>query len=336
MNDTLNAAEVYTLKQHFRAAGCTITDIGATNFEVVGSDDFPLRSHVTVNPYYIEFATAIAAKAQGFLANRLSKVHAFLIHINLEAKLAKFTLEANKPNPKTGVWTILALFRLVTGAQGGNYDAAALNNLVLLWFQDIAELIKRDSPFQLCAMLQTTSKDAEPNKDQQAHSLAPHRPLPTGYSLIDIARQKQILDTAFNPPSEDQELNDVLEKLHEYFSTLGEFGSQERYEKGEDSDWWINEDGFSDWRSVGVDLLNPKLQTYEVIEGVRAILASFPERWMVFLYHHNIYDAKGRATSNEGEYCIWITLDEVEIFSTGRDEIRILLESFPLDPLDQS
>ena len=154
MSDQLTPDEVESLKERFRAAGCTVTDLGETNFEMVGGDIFPLRTHVSANPYFIDFGTFITAIGQGFLPNRLGKVHAFLNEINKAAKIAKFTLDADKPDPEAGGWFIMASVRFVTGMAGGDYSAEALKNLVMLWFQDIAELIRADSPFELRAMLE--------------------------------------------------------------------------------------------------------------------------------------------------------------------------------------
>ena len=160
MSEQLSLDEVESLKERFRATGCTVTDIGDMSFEIVGWDTFPLRTHVSVNPYYIELGTFVTAKTQGFLPNRISKVHSFLNDINHAAKLAKFTLDSKKPDPKAGGWFIMASVRFVTGVAGGDYDPDALKNLVTLWFQDIAELIRADSPFELRTMLQPKSNDA--------------------------------------------------------------------------------------------------------------------------------------------------------------------------------
>lgn len=157
MSDQLSPEEVETLKERFRATGCGVRGISDTSFEIVGWDTFPLRTHVSVNPYYLEFGTVITAIGKGFLPHRLGKVHAFLNDINLSAKLAKFTLDAKRPDPKVGGWIIIASVRFVTGTEGGDYPPDALKHLVMLWFQDIAELIRSNPPFELRAMLQPKS-----------------------------------------------------------------------------------------------------------------------------------------------------------------------------------
>jgi hypothetical protein len=159
MSDQLSPEEVEILKERFRAIGCEVTDIGDANFQILGWDYFPLRTHVSVNPYYVELGTFITAIGQGFMPQRISKVHALLNQMNLAAKLAKFTLDADKPDPKAGGWFVMASVRFVTGVAGGDYDPDALKNLVTLWFKDIADLILSDSPFELRTMLQPKSKD---------------------------------------------------------------------------------------------------------------------------------------------------------------------------------
>ncbi len=152
MSDELSPPEVETLKGRFRAAGCTVTDLDNATFEIIGND-FPLRTHVSVNPYYVQLATYIFATPRGFLPNRKSKLHEYLSDINRNAKLAKFTLERDAPPAPKGVWPIFASVKLVTGVAGGDYEADALKNLVLLWLQDIAELIASPGGFELHTMM---------------------------------------------------------------------------------------------------------------------------------------------------------------------------------------
>jgi hypothetical protein len=62
-------------------------------------------------------------------------------------------MEADKPDAERGRWPIFASVKLVTGVAGGDYDAAALKNLVLLWLQDIAELGASPGDFELHMMM---------------------------------------------------------------------------------------------------------------------------------------------------------------------------------------
>jgi len=151
MSDELSTLAFEDLKERFRAAGCVVTDLDGATFEIVGSD-LPLRTHVFANPYYVQLATYIFATPQGFLPGRKSKLHEYLSDINRNAKLAKFTLEHDAPETPKGVWPIFASVKLVTGVAGGDYHADALKNLVLLWLQDIAELIASPGDFELRTM----------------------------------------------------------------------------------------------------------------------------------------------------------------------------------------
>ncbi len=136
MKKRLNAAQMKKLKSRFRAAGCAVKDLNGSTFEVV-DDEFPVRTHVEANPYYVQLGTYVLAKPRRAVAK--TKVEELLCNINLKAKLVKFTMEANEPDKETEAWPILASVKLVTGVAGGDYHASALKNLFLLWLQDIAE-----------------------------------------------------------------------------------------------------------------------------------------------------------------------------------------------------
>ena len=147
MEDDLSATELETLKSRFREAGCKVADLAAPNFEAV-FEEFPIRTHVYANPYYVELGTYIFAKPQGFLRARKSKIHKLLNSLNGEADLVKFTVDAEKLD-ENGYWPIFASVKLVTGIVGGDYDAKALKNVLLLWSQDVAEVIASPEGFEL-------------------------------------------------------------------------------------------------------------------------------------------------------------------------------------------
>jgi len=151
MIDGLNAAQIKRLKARFRAAGGTVKDLEGSTFEVV-DDDFPVRTHVDANPYYIQLGTYILAKPQKAFGK--AKVQEFLCDINLTAKLVKFTMEVDSPDKQPAAWPILASVKLVTGVAGGDYQASAIKNLFLLWLQDIAELMANaPSSFEIHPMM---------------------------------------------------------------------------------------------------------------------------------------------------------------------------------------
>ena len=138
MADDLSSDEIETLKSRFGAAGCSVKDLNDFTFEVV-SDDFPVRTHVYANAYYLQLATQILAKSQKKFP--LEKARELLCKINLKASLVKFTMDTDKPDEKTQSWPILASVKLVTGIAQGDYSALAIKHLFMLWLQDIAELM---------------------------------------------------------------------------------------------------------------------------------------------------------------------------------------------------
>jgi hypothetical protein len=138
MTARLKPAQIEKLKARFRAIGCTVKNINRSTFEVV-HDDFPVRTHVEANRYYLQLGASILAKPRH--AVKKSKVHEFLCQINLKSKLVKFTMEANKPDKDTASWPFLATVKLITGVAGGDYQPSALKNLLLLWLQDLADLM---------------------------------------------------------------------------------------------------------------------------------------------------------------------------------------------------
>ncbi len=158
MKDELEPSEIETLKSRFRDAGCTITDLEGTSFEIIGRE-FALRTHVFANPYYVQLGTFIFVSPQGFLPGRRSMILEYLSRINSNAKLAKFTLEGDKPDAERGGWPVMASVKLVTGVAGGDYDAAALKNLVMLWWQDIAELVASPGACELRVMMKEGESD---------------------------------------------------------------------------------------------------------------------------------------------------------------------------------
>ena len=104
MNNRLNAAQMKKLKSKFPAAGCAVKDLDDSTFEVI-DDDFPVRTHVQANPYYVQLGTYVLAKPPRAVAK--TKVRDLLCDINLKAKLVKFTMEAARPDKETAAWPIL-------------------------------------------------------------------------------------------------------------------------------------------------------------------------------------------------------------------------------------
>jgi hypothetical protein len=150
MNEEITRSQLETLKSRFRAAGYRVEAIDDRSFEIQGIDP-PVHTHVLVTPYYLQLSTFVLAVPRRFMGGRRSKLNAFLSASNLRAKLVKFTVEANQRNANNG-WPILATVKLITGVTGVDYDAEALKNMAMLYFQDIAELIEFPDGFELFGM----------------------------------------------------------------------------------------------------------------------------------------------------------------------------------------
>jgi hypothetical protein len=155
----LSSKQLARLKTAFRAAGCTVRDLKGSHFEIFHAE-LPLRSHVVTNPYYLQRGTILTAKPVNRRDKEARAIHAYLSKINKQANLAKFVLNREEFDSNEGGWSIFASVRFVTGKMGGNYEPAALKNLVTIWFYDLAELMSAQEPFELCAMLEESALPA--------------------------------------------------------------------------------------------------------------------------------------------------------------------------------
>jgi len=152
----LNSKQLTRLKAIFRAAECTVRDLKGSNFEIFHAE-LPLRSHVLVNPYYLQLGTILTARPVNRRDKMASAIHAYLSKINKQANLAKFVLNREEFDASEGGWSIFASVRFVTGKIGGNYEPAALKNMVTIWFYDLANLMAAPEPFELCALLEESA-----------------------------------------------------------------------------------------------------------------------------------------------------------------------------------
>ena len=165
--------------------------------------------------------------------------------------------------------------------------------------------------------------------------------LPQGYSIIDRHEHDSINHTPFNPAldgyeSKSQfsasfasEISVVMGRFTRFFSKHGTFGSLDRFKKLP-SDWWFNEDFFSNSRVLSIDLLSNKMQRHDVLEGVRTELLELDNEWMLLLGHHNEYNSLGEFTGDPGEYTFWITRTSVRVYSERIEDLNEFFESLPL------
>ncbi|QEG22221.1 hypothetical protein MFFC18_20970 [Mariniblastus fucicola] len=178
-------------------------------------------------------------------------------------------------------------------------------------------------------------------KDDKTQMASTDSPLPNGYVIIDEARRNELNAVPFNDAVDGMEtesrftdefaaeIADTMERFSKVFSKYGEFGSLERYEEKLPSDWWIGDDFYSTSRVLSVDILNPKLQDYKIVEDVRRELRKLESEWMLLMTHDNSYDALGDFVDRDGSYSIWIRSGSVEIFSERPEDIENLINSLP-------
>ena len=143
-------------------------------------------------------------------------------------------------------------------------------------------------------------------------------------TLIDKDRQHQLESAilirlpayrTMNRFSEQFNNGSVMEACTDLLARHGVFGSQDRYSKGLASDWWINDDFFSVSRVLSIDILDARLQTYVVMEGLRNLLFNFSSDWMLMVGHDNAFDNRGQFVGKPGSYYFWIRKEIVEIYS---------------------
>lgn len=159
-----------------------------------------------------------------------------------------------------------------------------------------------------------------------------------GICLVDRVRHDYLKKTPFNPATDGMasknmftdkfatEISYVMKIYSNYFKQHGEFGSSDRYGKVP-SDWWMGDDFYSTSRVLYIDILNPKLQSIDVIRGVQELLPTLDNDWMILLGHDNDYNAKGELVGEDGEYWIWITSSKVQIYSERPEDLHHLMES---------
>ena len=166
--------------------------------------------------------------------------------------------------------------------------------------------------------------------------------LPEGYSLIGKDRHEQLTVGEFNPALDgmesesrfsetfNDEIQQVMTACSKFLAQHGEFGSYQRSKNGLASDWWISDDFYSVSRVLHVDLLDSRMQTYSIVQGLREILVKLPSVWMLAVGHENAYDNRGQWVGKPGEYCFWIRRENVEIYSKRGKDVLSFFESLRL------
>jgi hypothetical protein len=133
-----------------------VSDLQGTNFEIFHAE-LPLRSHVLVNPYYLQLGTMLTARPMNRRDKKAGAIHAYLSKINQQANLVKFVLNRDEFDTGQGGWSLFASVRFVTGKIGGNYEPAALKNMITLWFYDLANLMAAPEPYEIRALFEKSA-----------------------------------------------------------------------------------------------------------------------------------------------------------------------------------
>ena len=141
------------LKSRFAEAGCNVTEVDGTNFQII-HPQYPVATHVQPNPFFLQLTTILHVQGQGFRPNSQAKLHTFLAKANSRSHIVKFTDGSGDFGSPDEGWSVAATAKLITGAEGLNYDVTALGNLVTLWTQDIATCVAKESEFKVVAMIE--------------------------------------------------------------------------------------------------------------------------------------------------------------------------------------
>src|SRR5882762_10105920 len=95
--------EMGALKCAFAELDCAVTDLNDESFEI-SNKQYPIATHVYPTSYFLQFSTVVIARPKGFPFFTRTKLHGFLNQANSSSKVAKFTLEGDKPNSDFRGW----------------------------------------------------------------------------------------------------------------------------------------------------------------------------------------------------------------------------------------
>jgi len=146
------------VKQQFRDIDCRVKDVSDTHFEIV-HDQFPAATLINPTAYYVEYATLMWARPNGFFQRFRSLRDALLNEANKKAHITKITCDTNSYDREVGGWRLQATARMVTGTVTEEYRTEAIKNWTNLWLQDLAQIVLIEGNFQIVALMKK-SKEA--------------------------------------------------------------------------------------------------------------------------------------------------------------------------------
>lgn len=135
----------------FRETECTAKPISEDNLEFI-HPDFPARTHVFANPYFLQFSTYVFARPKTFSGRFLWTRDRFLNEANQKTNLMKLTCD--EPRLSGGLWSVICQCKIATGEIASAFTPVALDHLVKLWLQDLAYVVQLDDTYEVIAMLE--------------------------------------------------------------------------------------------------------------------------------------------------------------------------------------
>ena len=148
----LTRREVETLQSRFIEAGCEVSALDETSFEITLAD-YPVVTRISANPFYLEWSTVIQASE----GEEHPDVRALLLELvnglNLSTSLAKFVLDLESQVSNSKQHSIIVTAKLMNGQETRQFSSEQLHNFHYLWLQDIANAINYKSTLELEAML---------------------------------------------------------------------------------------------------------------------------------------------------------------------------------------
>ena len=148
----LTQREFETLQSRFVEAGCKVSDLDESSFEITRAD-YPVVTRIYANPFYLEWSTVIEAQASAKHDNDTTQLLDLVNRLNLDSSLAKFVVDMEDQDSGASLYLIIVTTKLISGAATREFMAESLSNFHVLWSQDIANATLSDSTFELAAML---------------------------------------------------------------------------------------------------------------------------------------------------------------------------------------
>jgi hypothetical protein len=148
----LTREEFDSLKSCFVDAGCQVSDLDETSFEITQSD-YPVATRIYVTPFYLEWTTVIEVVAEVGSDRGGAELLELVNGLNNASSLAKFVADTEDQGSQADRFLLIVTAKLINGEETRQFRAESLSNFHTLWQQDIANAMLFDTPLELQAML---------------------------------------------------------------------------------------------------------------------------------------------------------------------------------------